>query len=550
MRETFKQSSWQNHLDHLLALYPTETITLEMNPDEVTLVIHCKARKNLERFVCDMAVRWLVPGSRLTIERLFSATENDHKLIEIVLTGQDLAQVRAHFPVFKEELAIGIKSSYHERRILECKGLTLGEKEIQVRSSLYHRLNRFPGLYDSDLFELMNEYCIRTDPTLRASKSAKEQERLLCTLYRLQKEVKLLAEEDPTRRNVALKMIFSKERDLFGTHSNVAICVAAAIPKGEEPLTLKQILSAIDSSTEPRNHFSLLTRELGHTLFYLELEESRTLLEEQERIVRKLERREEKRLRPLFMPRNEEEIFRAAVRLASEIKYLRDLPQVQITFEKQTLETLVFTLVIAQVKKGPSLSALLDTGRSAYTIEIEKVRNIGMVRRRIPKEIGIIRAHLPVHNFLREDGSVDVYRARTALLKELTVLLGEVRDYNGGILSKQDEILSELIYKIGTQHRFFIENFFHSIEPTDLRTSIPVSVFEKLILNLLEENKKRTQLLSLPPMHAIIFNCALIPLNIEQRHATFEVPPNRSGYLIFGSERQCEDIYKKFLKNL
>ena len=84
--------------------------------------------------------------------------------------------------------------------------------------------------------------------------------------------------------------------------------------------------------------------------------------------------------------------------------------------------------------------------------QIDRVKVVGKLRRKVPKEVAVVRVRLPSEKFLREDYSVDLFKARQHLVKEMEQILGEVRDYNGGMIAKQSENfarLKKLLQEIG-----------------------------------------------------------------------------------------------------
>ena len=64
-------------------------------------------------------------------------------------------------------------------------------------------------------------------------------------------------------------------------------------------------------------------------------------------------------------------------------------------------------------------------------------------------------------------------RRGQTVFEELISVLGEVRDFNGGMISKQNELLSQLRELLGetAQHNeLLLENFFYSLTPVAVRT--------------------------------------------------------------------------------
>lgn len=176
---------------------------------------------------------------------------------------------------------------------------------------------------------------------------------------------------------------------------------------------------------------------------------------------------------PIFMPRNEEELIRNLIVLANQIKYVRDLPQVSIHYEKQTEIDLTFTVIVARLLKGniEPLRKILE--KSAMKMDIDDVRVMGYLKQKYPKEAAIFRVTVDKRSFFRADYSVDLLRARQRIVSELGRCLGEFRDFNGGMILKQDESLGQLRQVLGSlsqEREFLLENYFYSLKPGIMQT--------------------------------------------------------------------------------
>src|SRR5262249_28102216 len=134
-------------------------------------------------------------------------------------------------------------------------------------------------------------------------------------------------------------------------------------------------------------------------------------------------------MHPVFMPRNEEEIVRNVLSLSSQIKYIRDIPQLTISFDEQTLTSLFFTVILVRVLK-PDSRPIQDTfrrGETFLTYIHDRCRSLGFLRKKYLKEATIFRVKLAKGKFLRRDHSIDLNKARQAIFDELTRLLGDLR---------------------------------------------------------------------------------------------------------------------------
>jgi hypothetical protein len=196
-------------------------------------------------------------------------------------------------------------------------------------------------------------------------------------------------------------------------------------------------------------------------------------------------------MHPVFMPRNEEEVVRNVLSLSSQIKYLRDIPQVTISFDEQTHGNLFFTVILVRViKQGDrTIQELFKSSKSPYTYLHERTKEVGSLRKKYLKEATIFRVKLPKGEFLRRDGSIDLYKARQTVFQELCRVVGEVRDYNGGMISKQNELLCNVRTLLQDHVKFnelLLENFFYSLTPVIMRTVLEAEALKTLFLMLLE----------------------------------------------------------------
>ena len=111
------------------------------------------------------------------------------------------------------------------------------------------------------------------------------------------------------------------------------------------------------------------------------------------------------------------------------------------------------------------------------------------IRPKYPKEANVFRVKIEKAQFFRADHSLDLYKARHAVVFELARILGEFRDYNGGLITKQNELfcsLKNMLGKIGVQHSFLLENFFYSLNPAVMRNILEPFPLKTLFTMLLE----------------------------------------------------------------
>src|SRR5690606_28147389 len=105
---------------------------------------------------------------------------------------------------------------------------------------------------------------------------------------------------------------------------------------------------------------------------------------------------------------------------------------------------LTFTVLAAALlkKRGEPIRKKLE--KSRLKIDIDHIRTMGYLLHKYPKEAAIFHITISKQPFFRPDHSVDLLKARQKIALELQYFLGEFRDFNGGMILKQDEALEAL----------------------------------------------------------------------------------------------------------
>ena len=328
----------------------------------------------------------------------------------------------------------------------------------------------------------------------KATRLSRHLARMVGTFFLLRKQMKALLKQSLSTRSVNVRLFRAKIQAAAGNKQVICFAVGVNFLRDKEVFEKRHLLAAI------RRHVpdaipiegSYIANRRGYEPFchlYLEIEKSdgqrftpweiSTLRSE---LPLELKDQIEHPLHPVFMPRNEEEIMRNVLVLSSQIKYIRDIPQVVINFDEQTHSHLFFNVIFVQVVKpgGLSLQETFSKNKSPLEYIHERTKMVGFLRNKYSKEAVIFRVKMAKEPFLRRDHSIDLYKARQTVVMELSRLAGDIRDFNGGMIAKQNEILGavcDLLADSPKYNEHLLENFFFSIMPPVIRTLIePVAV--------------------------------------------------------------------------
>lgn len=483
-------------------------------PGEMSFFSLSRYRANSFKFFFDMISCWLVPGKRLNVTMIYAVDfrmpelgEDIYTLCEVKIhieTQQELDQILRNLPMIEAELRLGIESSRYARRILEIKGLSSDEKIAMIQEDIAYLASRLPQEFDLDILTEMQHVLVMCREEFKADRGCRHLSRIISLQYFFRKVLREAVKHTPHKRHLRLKLFRVRLNSPAGLQKNVlAVVVGVNFFRDKEMFEKTHLLKAIqnyiplaqavESSFFANRHGS----EPVCTL-YLEIEKSngdKFLSDEismlRQKLPSDLKDRIELPMPPVFMSRNEEEIIRNILSLSSQIKYLRDIPQVYISFDEQTHTHLFFTIILVRVLRPGTLSIqeIFKNSNTFLKFIQDRCQSAGTLRRKYKKEATVFRVKFSKDQFLRVDHSIDLNKARQAVVTELCRIIGEFRDFNGGIISKQNELLCEVRNLLSNKVKYndlLLENFFYSLTPVIMRTVLKPEALHILFLMLLE----------------------------------------------------------------
>lgn len=490
-------------------------------PLHFSVSLVCRHRQSVSQFFYDMISRWLIPGKHLRIALhfatnfTFSSSGDDlYTICELVLIlddPQEVTFVERNFPFIEREILMGVNSFYQAAKILEIKGLTLDDKTSLVQEKVGRVVRRFPKDFDYDVFSEMQHFLITSKEAFKAARQPSHICRIIFTLYRFRKIVEQKALAHPKKRHLTLKCKKTLLNTPLGEKEVLSIFMGLNFLKEHELFEERHFVSALSHfisgiQTVPHSYFACEGEDEQIHTFYLEIEKEnrgvftdKDLKKLQSGLSDEIQSRIEQLVPPIFMPRNEEEVMRNILVLSHQLKYLKDIPQMIISFDEQTDIELSFTVILVRIVHPESIPIrkLLQKSSLSKNLSIDRLKVVGSLRRKYPKEACVVRVRLSSNRFLREDYSVDLFQARSHLVGKIEGVFGPVRDYNGGMIAKQSEHflqLQKLMGSISSTHALLLQNFFYSIFPVHMSTTLDPHLLQILFELLVEamENPKES----------------------------------------------------------
>ncbi|PIS03385.1 MAG: hypothetical protein COT85_00470 [Chlamydiae bacterium CG10_big_fil_rev_8_21_14_0_10_42_34] len=487
---------------------------LSRAPCALSVLMLCKYRLNACHFFYDMVSRWLLPQKRVNVELFFASDVRLPHLSDDLLcvaemvvhlkSAQDVEAVRRNLHGIETEIRLGVVSNYHARRILEFKGLSADGKTAMIQEKIGSLIQSHSKDFDQGIFSQMQHFLVCVRPDFKNLRDYHHISRIISNLHSLRKFIQQNVLVYPNKRHVIFKFLKTKltvtpqrERHVLGILAGLNFLqehevfetghLIAAIQKNLPSIRLVDGSAFLDKGEASVQTIYLEIEKPDGTDFTLEeIQLLKISLPDQ------IKGHIEQLIHPIFMPRNEEEVLRNIMSLSRQLRFVGDKPQIIISFDEQKGADLCFTVILLRVisENEPSVQDLFVQRQARLKYIPDRVRRVGHLRRKYVKEATVFRTVLPSNQFLRTDRSVDLYKAREHVLAEVNSIVGDVRDYNGGMIYKLSESLNALKASLGKSvDPILVEKFFYAIVPIEMRSSLETEPLKQFYLTLLQAMK-------------------------------------------------------------
>ncbi len=462
-----------------------------------------------------------------------------HQMLLDVETEQQLLIIKNNWENLQKEVSLSILAVRHARNVVAMKTLSSEQKKAiieenivsviyapskNLEKNLFDQMHSFwlhlsaedkiqqiqehvspsseqrPKIFDGSIFHEIKHAILLFGDKFTGMRDLRHVSRLISYQYLFRKTLMRRIASFPQERHLSLKILKTQLSSSFDRNRGttvLGVLGAMNVLRENELFEQRHIFEAIIQCLP---HVCLVQNSVlldrrSHDpiyLFYLEIQKidgtafsMHEIGELKKHLPHELKESVESVLHPVLMPRNEEEIMRNILLLSQQLKYINDLPQVILSFNTQTEHFLQFTVIVVRVLREGDLPLpdIFSSSQTPLAIEELEVKKIGLLRKRYPKESNLFKISLDKKKFLRRDFTIDLFKARQYLSCELNAIFNGIRDFNGGILSKQQEVfqaLRALISESSSQKDFLLENFFYSISPPLRQTLIPPTWLKKL----------------------------------------------------------------------
>lgn len=409
----------------------------------------------------------------------------------------------------KEQLRLALLNKNFSFRLALSHQVRLDRKITAIHSQVLRYIDEKGEEVDTQFLLDVDRWLMTFSQDFLEKRSPLLLAKALFSLISIRRELEWKETVDSSKRHIQLSFFPSSLSFTFGTKPVLGCSIGVGLNPSYERFVEKHLSSALKAvipganlSISPEVHL-----EKSHVqMMYVEFEKEdgmRFSDEEIEKLTLQLpieiEARVQRFVPELFMVRNEEEIMKNILSLTKEIRSSDDFPQVMVRYEQHDEETLVFCVILVRVLKEGQQSVTEAIAKVNHSLALtpERTQIVSYLGGKDPVEANVFRVQLSdVNPFTRRNFSFNFFEARHYVIEVIEAALGEIRDYNGGMILKQSENLvrfKEAFSEVDTENPEFLEKFFYSLNPIEIQATIEtesLKLFFETFSSLLESEEE------------------------------------------------------------
>jgi oligopeptide transport system substrate-binding protein len=398
----------------------------------------------------------------------------------LIETAQELHEALDHLPLLPQALMLPLSIPFQLSHLKVKRNSSYDLQLLSLYQHLHRLSHRFPHLLDELLIEDLDRLVALCPREFLAQRKLSYSIRLVVANYLMRKKILQTLTQSSNEQPIEFHLMSTTVEFPF-CHKPVLGCLIHMGQHGEyELLENRHLLVAIkklipEAMIVQGSSYTYDQKEESLKTFYLELEkEDGTPFSLKERkllrhaLKTQIKQSTEKLAPAIVMIRNEEEVFKNILVLRREILSPKDLPQVMISLEGQNASSIVFNAICVTIDR---MEKRVEQSALSHFVTLEREHLVGYLRKKYPIKAYILQLAIPKEPaILRSDLGINFYAAREKAVSLVEQTVGPFRDYNGGLIFKQNETLASLkqnFKKESMAHSDIIDDFFYAIRPIE-----------------------------------------------------------------------------------
>jgi oligopeptide transport system substrate-binding protein len=389
-------------------------------------------------------------------------------------------------------------------KIIATKDLSFEKNAILLRKTILNQSVRHPKT--TETLDELQRFLLSTEREFQKIRTPLHLLRIIRSLSWLRHRQTLHRISSP-KRNLILRVFPATLQFSFGTREVLSITASLSSLSAHERCESRHLLRACQlliPSVElvPQSFFTYRHPDDQTTSFYIEIEhQTRSSFSLKDLVLLRKELAScilssiEKVDSHVDLLQNEEDSFRNSLLLNQQIKNINDPPQMIIQLKSQDEEGLDFYVTLIRVVKTDT-PPQLPPPAELVQFRLLQTFVLGTIGSYL-KQVVVLLVRCAKEPFFRHDHSIEFLKAREFVGHTIDDVFGKVRDLNGGLISRQYELLNAVKKQLSEEELksiFLIEEFFYSLSPPSMKSLLDpqhVLTAYRFSLTLPEKLKER-----------------------------------------------------------
>lgn len=390
------------------------------------------------------------------------------------------------------------------RMELELKQIMRGEKVsaplqrywgkfVHVIEYLQKITDRFPQHYDYDIFSLKEQLFAMVSQKFLRERGSRYLGLFIRYFYDFFHSI-----EEETAPEIRTKVTILQVFGEMQTQQVLGVFIALRADEEEHLVTEKTIINGVQQRLRKvqvvnESYFEL--KGSRGKVCYCEIRRGKTgvfsskeVVDLQRGFISAIQSWKKEAASSFCVPRNQEELSKQLHVLSKEIHTPEDIPQLMVCFDRQSSQGVMFLVLVVIPFRDGMQKLMLDS--SETVVEMER----DFIDQGLKKRSWIIKVNLPISPIKRER---EFYQARKQVLKKIEPYFSQYRDYNGGMIEKQEaayQAFALACQQEGIYKEALCEQFFYGIQSDYMRTlftEVSLVCWYKMFVSFLYRNKKK-----------------------------------------------------------
>ncbi|MGH2612732.1 MAG: hypothetical protein ACRDFB_06740, partial [Rhabdochlamydiaceae bacterium] len=163
----------------------------------------------------------------------------------LIETNQQYQYAKKVLPTLAKKIKFGISSAKYASNILDTKPFLYDLKTSLIYEKILKKTQKYPRIFEEDLFEEMSRFLALSDKEFRLQRSAHHLSQIICAQYLVKKNLIKALRFNGEKRHVFIRFLQTRLDFTFGKKAIIGLMISLNLQDIQEFFGEKHILQAV-----------------------------------------------------------------------------------------------------------------------------------------------------------------------------------------------------------------------------------------------------------------------------------------------------------------